>query len=59
MAKDKRSFAFVTPRFGETVTGGAEQLVSEVAGRLAKSGHQVDILSTCAVDNRTLSLIHI
>ena len=53
MAEDKRSFAFVSPRFGEAVTGGAEQLVSEIAGRLAKAGHQVDILSTCAVDNRT------
>lgn len=50
---DKKSFAFVVPRFGEAVTGGAEQLVSEIAGRLAAAGHQIDILSTCAVDNRT------
>ncbi|MGI6680162.1 MAG: glycosyltransferase family 4 protein [Bdellovibrionota bacterium] len=47
------SFAFVVPRYGKKIAGGCETLVREFAERLAKNGDNVDVLSTCAIDNRT------
>jgi glycosyltransferase involved in cell wall biosynthesis len=48
-----RHYAFVTPRFGEGIAAGAEALMFNMACQVAKRGHQVTVLSTCARDNRT------
>lgn len=48
-----RRFAFVVPRFGETIAGGAETLVGALARRLADRGDEVEVFTTCARDNRT------
>ncbi|HTV12982.1 MAG TPA: glycosyltransferase [Acidimicrobiales bacterium] len=45
--------AFVPPRYGEGVLGGAEAVVKEAARGLAERGHQVEVISTCAVDHYT------
>jgi glycosyltransferase involved in cell wall biosynthesis len=39
--------AFVIPWFGRTLLGGAEQHVFQVATRLARRGHRVEVLATC------------
>lgn len=46
-------FCFVTPRYGKQIAGGAETLVRELASRLAQRGDQIEILTTCALDNRS------
>ncbi len=46
-------FAFVVPRYGEKIAGGCETLIREFAERLVKNGDEVDVLTTCAIDNRT------
>lgn len=48
-----KRLAFVLPRFGVGFMGGAESLCGELAQELAKSGYEVEILTTCARDNRT------
>ncbi len=45
--------AFVVPRFAESIIGGAETLVAKLAESLQSQGYQIDILTTCAIDNRT------
>jgi glycosyltransferase involved in cell wall biosynthesis len=45
--------AFVTPRYGPEVLGGAEALVRDYAERLAAAGHQTEVLTTCAIDHHT------
>jgi glycosyltransferase involved in cell wall biosynthesis len=45
--------AFVVPRFAPGVLGGAEHHVRELAGRLLRRGHDVTVLTTCAVDHYT------
>ena len=46
--------AFVTPRYGAEVTGGAETGARRVAELLAtRSGWVVEALTTCALDERT------
>lgn len=47
------NFAFVVPRYGKSIAGGCETLVREFAERLAKNGENIDVLTTCAIDNRT------
>jgi glycosyltransferase involved in cell wall biosynthesis len=49
----RRRFAFVVPRFGECIAGGAETLVALLAQRLARRGDHVEVFTTCARDNRT------
>jgi len=44
--------AFVTPRYGPEIVGGAEYLTRMVAERL-KDHHQIEVLTTCAKDYRT------
>lgn len=39
--------AFVIPWFGKELVGGAEQHIFQVATRLAKRGHEVEVLTTC------------
>ena len=46
-------YAFVVPRFGDDIAGGAETLVGTLASHLSKRGNRIQILSTCARDNRT------
>lgn len=43
--------AFVLPRFGERISGGAELLGRWLAERLANAGHEVDVYTTCAIDH--------
>ena len=45
--------AFVPPRFGDDVIGGAEVALREAAEGLAERGWQVDVLTTCARDHFT------
>jgi len=46
--------AFVTPRYGEEIIGGAENGVRGLAERLvADRGWEAEALTTCALDNRT------
>lgn len=47
-----KKYAFVVPRFGQGA-GGAETLAKNLAIKLAERGDQVEVLSTCARDNRT------
>lgn len=53
MLRTARSYAFVVPRFGENIAGGAETLVGALASKLAARGDHVEIFTTCAKDNRT------
>jgi glycosyltransferase involved in cell wall biosynthesis len=46
-------YAFVVPRAGTDIVGGAEALMQAIARRVAQMGHEVEIVSTCARDNRT------
>jgi glycosyltransferase involved in cell wall biosynthesis len=43
--------AFVVPRYGADVVGGAETLVRGLAEHLAASGSAVEVLTTCARDH--------
>lgn len=45
--------AIVLPRFAHGVLGGAEREFGEMARRLRSRGHDVTILTTCAVDHHT------
>jgi glycosyltransferase involved in cell wall biosynthesis len=47
------ALAFVCPRYGTEVLGGAETVVREIAERLHARGYAVEILTTCAVDHHT------
>jgi glycosyltransferase involved in cell wall biosynthesis len=46
-----RRLAFVVPRYGADVVGGAETLVRGLAEHLAASGSVVEVLTTCARDH--------
>lgn len=49
-----RKLAFVLPRFGKDINGGAETLVGQLCMQLASlENYEVEILTTCAKDNRT------
>ena len=39
--------AIVTPWFGQDLKGGAEQQAWQIATRLARRGHKVEVLTTC------------
>jgi glycosyltransferase involved in cell wall biosynthesis len=45
--------AFVVPRFAPGVLGGAEHHIGQLAGRLLRRGHDITVLTTCAVDHYT------
>lgn len=49
----KGRLAFVSPRFGPEVVGGAEVVMREIALGLAGRGWEVDVLTTTAVDHFT------
>lgn len=42
-----KPLAIVTPWFGKDLKGGAEQQAWQIATRLAKRGHAVELLTTC------------
>ena len=39
---------YVVQRYGETIAGGAEQHCREMAERMARRGHEVEVATTCA-----------
>jgi glycosyltransferase involved in cell wall biosynthesis len=39
---------YVVQRYGDTIAGGAEQHCREMAERMARRGHQVEVATTCA-----------
>lgn len=45
--------AFVVPRYGPSVVGGAETLCRMLAENLSRNGTPVDVLTTCATDHFT------
>jgi glycosyltransferase involved in cell wall biosynthesis len=45
--------AFVPPRFGPGVLGGSEAVSREAALGFAQRGHDVEVLTTCALDHYT------
>jgi glycosyltransferase involved in cell wall biosynthesis len=47
------SLAFVCPRYGVEVLGGAETVVRELAERLFAAGFPLEVLTTCAIDHHT------
>jgi len=49
----KGRIAFVAPRYGDDVVGGAETVLRQAAERLAGRGWEVEILTTCARDHYT------
>lgn len=53
MAAKQGRYAFIVPRYWPGMAGGAETLVGELAQQLADRGDLVEILTTCARDNRT------
>ena len=53
----KRRIAFVSPRFGEEIVGGAEAVVRDVALGLVERGWDVEVLTTCAVSVKSAGLV--
>ena len=49
----KRRIAFVTPRFGAEIVGGAEAVARDTALALVERGWEVEVLTTCAVNPYT------
>jgi len=49
----KGRIAFVPPRYGDDVVGGAETVLRQAAERLAVRGWEVEILTTCVRDHYT------
>lgn len=47
------NIAFVVPRYGEDILGGAESLARAVAEHLNKNNVNVEVLTTCAKDHFT------
>lgn len=52
-ASRSSDIAFVVPRYGPSVVGGAETLCRMLAEHLAGSGTPIDVLTTCADDHFT------
>lgn len=52
------SIAIVAPRFGPAVIGGAEDVLADLARGLARRGHTVELLTTCADDHYTWANVH-
>ena len=54
----KGRIAFVPPRYGDDVVGGAETVLRQAAERLAVRGWEVEILTTCARDHYTWANVY-
>ncbi len=50
ITRARRRFAFVTPRYGEQILGGAETALRELAEQLAARGDHVEVFTSCASD---------
>ncbi len=50
---DRGPIAFIPPRFGDGVVGGAEAVIAEFAEGFAERGWEVEVLTTCAQDHYT------
>ncbi len=50
---EELTIGFVPPRYGDEVVGGAEAVMAEAAHGLAKRGHKVEVITTCAIDHYT------
>jgi glycosyltransferase involved in cell wall biosynthesis len=48
-----KRFCFVAPRYFEGIAGGAETLLGALATQLARRGNSVELVTTCAKDNRS------
>ncbi len=57
-AVGKGRIAFVPPRYGDDVVGGAESVLRQAAERLAGRGWEVDVLTTCARDHFTWANVY-
>lgn len=53
-----RRIAFVAPRYGPDVVGGAEAVIREAAHSFAARGWEVEVLTTCARDHYTWANHH-
>ena len=51
--RDRRTIAFVVPRYGREIVGGAETLARGFAERLPADRFAVEVLTTCALDHHT------
>jgi glycosyltransferase involved in cell wall biosynthesis len=58
MTRGRPRVAFVVPRYGPDVVGGAETLVRGFAEHLAAEGHAVEVLTTCARDHFNWANVH-
>jgi glycosyltransferase involved in cell wall biosynthesis len=58
MTGDRPRVAFVVPRYGADVVGGAETLVRGFAEHLAAEGYPVEVLTTCARDHFSWENVH-
>lgn len=45
-----KKIAFVTPWYGENISGGAEMELRGISSHIKDAGHQVEILTTCVKD---------
>lgn len=50
IASSKRKLAFVLPRWGNNIVGGAESSLRTMAQAYQRAGWDVEILTTCAMD---------
>ncbi len=48
---DPLKIAFIIPRYHIPQAGGAEVLVQNLAEKLVKAGHKIDVLTTCSQDH--------
>ncbi|MBV9952205.1 MAG: glycosyltransferase family 4 protein [Acidimicrobiia bacterium] len=55
---EPRRIAFVPPRYGPDVVGGAELVLRQIASGLAERGWTVDVLTTCARDHHTWANVY-
>jgi glycosyltransferase involved in cell wall biosynthesis len=53
MKKERWSIAFVVPRYGAQIVGGAEALARGFAERLPPERFAIEVLTTCAQDHHT------
>lgn len=53
LREDRLKLAIVVPRLTDQIFGGAELLALWLAQRLLQVGHEVEVLTTCAVDHYT------
>jgi glycosyltransferase involved in cell wall biosynthesis len=53
MPRDRLTLAFVVPRYGAEIVGGAETLARGFAEKLSADRFEVEVLTTCARDHHT------